>query len=138
MTLWQAIRRATVLVPSGPDHDPGRFHLHVVMNDPAADNQGRHKVIVVSVTSIPASNLYDASCTLFPGEHPFVRKHSFVLYARAHLADPADLEAKVRTGKYVAKPHLSEKTFKHVVQGLLESPYTTPAVLSFFERASKP
>lgn len=138
MTLWQAIRRATVLIPSGPAHDPDRFHLHVVMNDPAADKHGQHKVIVVSVTSIPASNLYDASCTLFPGEHPFVHKHSFVLYARAHLADPADLVAKVNAGQYVAKPHLSEKTFKHVVDGLLDSPYTTPAVLAFFNKASSP
>lgn len=138
MTLWRAIQRATVLIPSGPAHDPDRFHLHVVMNDPVPDKNGQHKVVVVSVTSIPPSNQYDTSCTLFPGEHPFVQHGSYVLYARARLVDPAELQAKVNAGHYVPKPPLQTKPFQYVVQGLLDSPYTTPAVLALFKRSQQP
>jgi len=138
MTLWQAIQRATVLIPSGPAHDPNRFHLHVVMNDPVADRNGQQKVIVVSVTSIQPGMSYDTSCTLFPGEHPFVRNDSYVLYARAHLVDPSSLAAKVQAGQYIAKPNLNPKTFQYVVDGLLDSPYTKPAVLNLFKHSQQP
>ena len=136
MTAWQAIRRATLLIPSGPLHDPSRHHLHIVLNDPAPDGLGQDRVLIVSVTSIPLSQVYDSSCTLFPGEHPFVAKHSYMLYRKAMLADPAALEAKVQNHQYIAKPLLDEKVFSHIITGLLESPYTEPAVLAYFKASN--
>lgn len=132
MNGWMAIRRATLLVPSGPAHDVNRHHLHIVLNDPALDKDGQTRVLIVSVTSIPTSQNYDSSCTLFPGEHPFVNKHSYVLYRKALLADPVDLENKVKTGEFIAKPLLDKKAFGYVIDGLIDSPYTTPAILKFF------
>jgi hypothetical protein len=90
---WQAVRRATLLIPSGPAHDPLRKHLHIVLNDPYPDSTLALKVLVVSVMSIPSSNIYDPSCTLFPGEHPFVVNHSYVAYQFAALQEPANLQA---------------------------------------------
>jgi hypothetical protein len=135
---WQAVRRATLLIPSGPAHDPLRKHLHIVLNDPYPDNTQTPKVLVVSVTSIPASNIYDTSCTLFPGEHPFVSEHSYVAYKFASLQDPASLQAKVNANQFVAKPILSEKAFGYVVAGLQDSPYTEPYLLKFFADATRP
>lgn len=136
MTAWQAIRRATLLIPSGPAHDPSRHHLHIVLNDPVANAAGQVRVVIVSLTGIPASQVYDPSCTLFPGEHPFVVKHSYVLYRNAMFADPSDLEARVQRQEFVAKPLIDEKVFAHIVAGLRDSPYTTPAILAFFNAAT--
>jgi len=109
MTVWKAVRRATLLIPSGPPHDPARKHLYIVLNDPFPDAAGKEMVLVVCVVSIPASNKYDPSCTLFPAEHPFVVHHSYIAYNYATMVDPLDLEAKVQKGEFVAKPLLDEK-----------------------------
>lgn len=135
MPPWIAARRATLLIPSGPALDPDRKHLHIVLNDPFPDKDQTPKVLVVSVTSVPASNLYDSSCTLFPGEHPFIVHHSYVAYHRLDLVEPASLEAKVRAKQFVAKPLLDEKFFAYVVQGLRDSPYVSPRYLRYFEDA---
>lgn len=123
MTAWVACRRATLLVPSGPLHDPGRKHLHVVLTDPAVDGSGA-LVLVVSICSIPDSKIYDPSCTLFPGEHPFISRHSYVAYNFAQLVDATQLEAKVAAGQFAAKPLMDEKVFRHITEGLMDSPQT--------------
>ena len=91
---------------------------------------------MVSVTGIPASNIYDTSCTLFPGEHPFVSEHSYVEYKFASLQDPTNLQAKVNARQFVAKPMLSEKAFNYVVVSLRDSPYAEPYLLKFFAAAT--
>lgn len=100
---WQAARRATLLIPSGPNHDPSRNHLHIVLNDPYPDHTHLPKVLVVSVTGISNTNLYDPSCSLFPGEHPFVVKPSYVIYKFSKLMDPGVLDAKVRAKEYAGQ-----------------------------------
>lgn len=135
--VWQAVRRATLLIPSGPVHDPLRKHLHIVLNDPYPDSTLAPKVLVVSVMSIPSSNIYDPSCTLFPGEHPFVVNHSYVAYRFAALQDPANLQAKVNAHHFVAKPLMSDQVFAHVVTGLMESPYTEPRLLKYFQATTQ-
>lgn len=132
---WSAVRRATLLIPSGPAHDLDRKHLHIVLNDPFPDSTLTPKVLVVSVTSVPSSNRYDPSCTLFPGEHPFVVHHSYVAYNRLDLVDPRLLESKVTAKLFTAKPLLDEKFFAYVVQGLMESPHVSPRYLRYFEAA---
>lgn len=128
--LWSAIKRATVLIPSGPSHDPQRKHLHIVLTDPTTTTGD---VLIVCVVSIPPAAIgYDPSCTLFPGEHPFVLKDSYVAYRFTRIVSANILEAKVADGEYVAKPMLDEKPFEYVVGGLFDSPDVAPKFLSFF------
>lgn len=131
MARWIAARRATLLIPSGPTHDPERKHLHIVLNDPFPDAQGP-KVLLACVMSIPASNVYDPSCTLFPGDHPFVGKHSFIAYNYLRLLDPALLEARVASNHFIAKPLLDEKCFQYVLTGLQESPFASPKYQRYY------
>lgn len=130
---WLASRRATLLIPSGPAHDPDRKHLHIVLTDPGLTKDDSKAVLVVSVCSIPRSNLYDSSCTLFPGEHPFVVSDSYIAYQFTDLVDPTHLEDKVKANVFIAKPILDEKVFGFVIDGLRESPHTPPRYLRFFE-----
>lgn len=128
--MWTAARRATLLIPSGPAHDPERKHLHIVLTDPV-DGQ----VQVVSVSSIPPNNLYDSSCTLFAGEHPFVKHDSWVVYRFARLVEAQLLERKVADGEFIAKPVLDTKVYQFIVDGLLESPQASPKMKQFLRRA---
>ena len=127
---WDAVRRATVLIPSGPSDGPSKLHLHIVLTDPTTTTG---EVLIVCVVSIPIDGVgYDASCTLFPSEHPFIVKHSYVAYRFARIVSATTLEDAVTKGQYIAKPMLEEKQFGFVVEGLLESPQVAPKFLHFF------
>lgn len=131
---WVAARKATLLIPSGPDHDPNRKHLHIVVTDPGPSGD----VLIVCVVSIPPTNIYDSSCTFFPGEHPFIVKDSYVAYRFSRMVQASLLEAEVAAGNYVAKPDLDEKRFADVVAGLADSPFTTPKILKFYQANVSP
>lgn len=126
---WIAARKATLLIPSGPNHDPDRKHLHIVVTDP----NGSGDVLVVCVVSIPPTNIYDSSCTFFPGEHPFIVKDSYIAFGFSRVVQASLLEAKVAAGDYIAKADLDEKRFADVVVGLADSPFTTPKILKFYQ-----
>lgn len=129
--MWRARRGATLLVPSGPAHDPDRMHLHVVLTNPSASGE----VLLASVCSIPLSNLYDSSCTLFPGEHPFIAKHSYIAYSRCVITAAATLEHKVRQREFVAKDDLSAARFNDVLVGFGDSPRVALKHRRFFNGA---
>ena len=130
--MWSATRGATLLIPSGPPHDPDRMHLHIVLTNPLVTTGD---VLLVCVCSIPQSNLYDGSCTLFPGEHPFVVKHSFVDYNRCAIANAQALELKVINKVFFGKPSLNAKRIEDVLVGFVESPRVAPKFKRFFSAA---
>lgn len=134
MSGWRAIRRATLLIPSGPTHDPERKHLHIVLNDPHGESG---EVLIVSVTSIPLSNLYDPSCSLNPGEHPFIVRDSYVSYRFTRKVQAQALEDQVKQGEFIAKPLMDEKIFKYVIEGFFDSPHVTPKLRRFLEEILK-
>lgn len=127
---WAAVKKATVLIPSGPAHDLDRKHLHIVLTDPTA---ATNEVLLVSVCSIPQTNIYDGSCSLFPGEHEFIVNHSYVAYKFCRIVSAPHLEAKVADGTYIAKAVLDDKKFAYVIEGLRESPHVAPKFRRFFE-----
>lgn len=67
-------KRGTLLIPSGPSHDPDRKHLHVVCNDARED--GTH--LLVSISSWRSNG--DPTCQLQSHEHDFLDRLSFVEY----------------------------------------------------------
>ena len=131
---WIAARKATLLIPSGPSHDPNRKHLHIVVTDPNASGD----VLIVCVVSIPSTYIYDSSCTFFPGEHPFIVKDSYVAFRFSRVVQASVLEAKVAAGDYIAKAGLAEKRFADVVVGRMDSPFTTPKILKFYQATVAP
>ena len=131
--MWAARRGAALLIPSGPSRDPGRMHLHIVLTDPVA---ATGEVIIVCVCSIPLTNLYDGSCTLFPDEHPFINKHSYVDYHRCKVIASTLLEEKVASKEFVAKDPLDPKRFDDVLVGFADSPQVAPKIRRFFAAAA--
>jgi hypothetical protein len=126
--MWVARRGATLLIPSGPARDPDRMHLHIVLTDPAVTDE----VLIASVCTIPASNLYDSSCTFFPGEHPFIKFDSYVEFYFARIVNATQLEAQVAAGDFVAKADLEPKRIDDACVGVEDSPHSSPKVKRFF------
>ena len=130
--VWAAVKGATLLIPSGPAHDPERKHLHLVLTDPI---EATGEVLIVSIMKIPESNIYDGSCTLFPDEHPFVVHHSVVAYKFCRVVSAKLLEEKVASGEFVGKPSLAPARLADALEGLKASPHVTPKIRRFFDAA---
>ena len=78
--LFVPYRRATLLVPSGPAHDPDQKHLFILLNDPARVlGYGDKHSLLVGVTTIHAAIPHDPACELYPGDHPFIRRNTLTL-----------------------------------------------------------
>ncbi|MAC48204.1 MAG: hypothetical protein CMI12_15355 [Oceanospirillum sp.] len=129
MSLFFPVKRATLLIPSGPAHDPDRKHLFILLTDPVTQEQ---LVLIVSISSIKHGQRYDDSCVLNPGEHPFIKRPSFVDYRRARIIEVQKLVTGVNQKLFQPCGTVSESVYAYVCQGLLKSPFVSPKIKKFF------
>lgn len=119
-------RKGTLLIVSGPRHDPERKHLHVVCNDPDGDGN----VALVSVCSVTGTN-HDTTCILQSHEHDFVKHESFVLYARAKIVSASSLANGVAAKLMIMRDDMNGQTFLRVLKGACRSPQTPRKVKKY-------
>ncbi|RDE05571.1 hypothetical protein [Sphingomonas aracearum] len=119
-------KRGTLLIISGPAHDPDRKHLHVVCNDP--DEHGN--VLVVGVCSVTAAP-HDATCILQAHEHEWLHHLSYVFYARARVVSEASLDAGVAQRLMEVRDDVNGQTFLRVKNGICRSPFTPRKVKQY-------
>ena len=121
-------RRATLLIPSGPDHDPDRLHLHVVLNNPEKPSR---EVLLVCVTSANVGAAPDPACLISAGEHKFVSHDSCVAYRFAAIVSADAIEQRVKEGLF--KPHqiVSTELFERIVDGVFSSKFIAPKFRHF-------
>jgi len=136
--LFVPFRRATLLVPSGPAHDPDQKHLFVVLTDPveAFDFAGKHSLLV-GVASLYPDVPHDPACELHAGDHEFIRHKSYVAYAHARIEPSQKLVNGVKSGDLVAKTMLVQEIFARVCKGLTESLFTAPRIIAFYRAAEQ-
>jgi hypothetical protein len=104
MTVFAPVRRATLLIPSGPAHDLDRKHLFIVLTDSIINPENqRPSVLLTSLSTVDPALPYDATCILHPGDHPFITHDSFVSYRTSRISEESKLIAGVATGVFVAK-----------------------------------
>lgn len=136
MSLFLPLKRATLLVPSGPVSEPGRKHLFILLTDPVDDGSGAKWVLMVSVSSIKAGVPYDVACILYPGDHPFINRESFVVYQKARIEDAAKVLRGVKEGRLIPQSPMGLAVFARICKGLEDSRLTVPKVLRFYLAAS--
>lgn len=136
--LFVPYRRAMLLVPSGPAHDPHQKHLFILLTDPAQvlDYKGRHSLLV-GVTTVHGDIPHDSACDLHSGDHPFIRNRSCVFYAQARIEASQKLIYGVKRGVFSPQGMLAEDIFARVCHGLTQSPSSTPKVLAFYQAVAK-
>ncbi len=120
-------RAGTLLIPSGPSHDPARPHLHVVCNDTDANGLN----LLVSVTSW-TNDLCDATCLLKPHEHPWLRHDSYILYRKAEVREASKIDAGIRQGVFTLREPMNGQTFLRVKSGVCSSPHTPRRIKVYF------
>jgi len=123
-------RRATVLVPSGTEDQPDLKHLFILLNDPVSDE---NLVLMVSISTIRQNRFHDDCCLLGPGDHPFIRTASFVLYSKARIESVRTLEEGVRRQLLVPREPMDGAVFARICEGVLNSRHTPKEIKLFFQ-----
>jgi len=98
-------------IPALPD-----AHLWIVLTEPNEEG----KVVIVNLTS----GVFDQSCILEPGDHPFVRHTSTIRYQKAMLCSHEKLEESVRAGSVRRREPVAMEIVKRIWRGALVSDYT--------------
>lgn len=129
MRLFFPVRRATLTIPSGPAEDPDRDHLHILLTDPVGEDR---LVLLVSVSSVKAGLYHDPTCYLYPGDHEYVIRQSWVVYSRAQTQPANKLERGAREGVFRGKEAMSDPIMARICQGLLDSRHSKPSIQSFY------
>jgi len=134
MTVFQPVRRATLLIPSGPAHDLDRKHLFIILTDPVADplNEGKDSILLTSLSTLDAAYPYDPTCILHPGDHPFVTRDSYVSYRDSRILETAKIVNGVTSGVFVVKDLMDSSIVDRICDGLSISPHTTEKIKRFF------
>ncbi|MEK6664015.1 MAG: hypothetical protein AABY73_09150 [Pseudomonadota bacterium] len=136
MLFWP-VKRATLLIPSGPDHDPDRKHFFILLTDPiAVPDIAAKQVLLVGIATRNPNFQHDPTCILYPGDHPFINRESYVNYRLARIEDADKLAAGVKNGIFVPQGTIDTAIFARVCQGLLNSRHTTPKVLRFYQTST--
>ena len=129
MSLFIPAKRATVLIPSGPDHDPDRFHLFILLTDPVTDEK---LVLIVSISSVKPGIWYDSACVLAAGEHQFIKRQSWVDYRTLRIENATKLTSGVHRGMLVPQGTVDSEIFQRICQGLFETLHCKPKFKSFY------
>jgi hypothetical protein len=130
MSEWLPREKATILIPSGPVHDPSRLHLHIILTNPIGEPP---TVLVVPVESIEDAGIYhDPSCYLLYQDHEFITHKSYVNYRRANLRNAEILVEGITKGVLFTRPDVMPEIFDRVCHGLVTSDQTPQYLNNFY------
>ena len=102
-------------------------HLWVLLPDPAADGIS----VIVSVTTLRHNA--DQTVILRPGDHPFMRHPSFVLFADSQFVSTVELGKWIETGLARSHQPFSTKLLTVVLDGVMASDFTPKKIIDFFK-----
>lgn len=137
MSLFVPFRRATLLVPSGPQQNPNQKHLFILLTDPVSNGVDGKDVLLVGISSVKPDIPHDPTCLLYPGDHSFIVRKIYVNYRMARIEDAQKLISGVKQNLFTPKETLVGEIFARVCYGLSESRHTTPRVLEFYRAATQ-
>jgi hypothetical protein len=131
--MFFVVKRATLLIASGPASDPNRKHLFICLTDAFGPDK---ETLMVSVSTHRAGLPADDTCHLFAGDHPFIKHKSFIDYRSARIIAADKLVKGERQGLFVAMDALESSVFARVCYGVERSPFTALKHLEFYKRAT--
>lgn len=123
-------KKATLLIPSSPNNLKDTKHLFIILNNPSQSKP--QKCLLVNISTIRNSIMFDSACIIEPGEHKFIKKRSFVFYRFAKIIEAKELIKKVKSGEFIAHESISEELYKKIVDGLFKSKFLAPKYKDFY------
>jgi hypothetical protein len=119
-------KRGTILIPSGPSHDPDRLHLFIVCSDPC-----ENAMVAVVPLATYTNDLCDQTCLVDAHEHAFVRHKSYVLYRNARTIGCDEVSRGIKAGTLKAHDDMNAQTFLKIRNGMCRSPSTPRKIKTY-------
>jgi hypothetical protein len=117
-------KKGTLLIPTG-----GKNHLFAIITEKCP--QGEH--LIVNVTSVNAGISHDTTCILDIGDHPFIRRQSYVEYRRADIVSAAHMTKMVDSRVYQTSADISANVLQLLCDGIEDSPFVKRRILNYFK-----
>lgn len=137
MSLFLPLKRATLLIPSGPQGDQERKHLFILLTDPYSDEAGKNCVLMVSLSTVRPGVPHDPTCILYAHDHAFVKRDSYVVYQKARLEEADKVLRGVKNGQLVPQAPMDSTVFARICKGLEDSRLTPTKLLTFYLKATE-
>jgi hypothetical protein len=86
---------------------------------------------------VPVSSAYencDRTCVLEPGDHDFIRRESFILYAKMRIYSSAHVANQMASGAIEEREALRDDVFQRVCAGIAASRFSPPVCKRYYER----
>ena len=117
-------KKSTLLIPSGETN-----HLFVILTDACS----QHQHLLVSFSTIRQECFHDPSCIVTEGEHPFIKRPSFLAYNHARTELHSHL-VKCVSG-WTFRPHapVTDDLFEKICRGLIESDHTPNRIKKYYQ-----
>jgi hypothetical protein len=100
---------------------PAGMGKHLIIVAGKEKNTENCLLVVVHVTSVGKNINEDHSCVFKPGEHPFIKKQSYVRYSQMCFAQEKYIESRILLGQISKKEPLSGDLLSRVRSGALKS-----------------
>lgn len=125
-------RGHTLLIPSGPPHDPDRKHLFLIATDICGD--GDH--LLVGLSSIKSGIYHDPACIIAAGSHPFLGVASYAEYKFARRDFTTHLSRLVDRGAFLQREDASPDLLNQVCVGIELSKHISRSMRAYYRRVS--
>lgn len=127
---FQPLKKATLLMPSGPPDDPDRLHLWVILTDPCAAHDAN---LVVDICTLRDGRFHDPACLIQQGEHRRIKHTSWVGYHRCKAVHSSTLKKGAAAWLYHPDEPVSDVLFDRICAGILDSDHTAVRMRRYFE-----
>lgn len=124
--------RAGILMPTPKVGKPDLKHLFVVCT-PALKNPPQ--VLVLPISTYRGNN--DATCLLYPGDHEFIDKDSYVVYDRYFIKEVTAITDGINEHKLIWKGYFTEESFARILQGIIKSPKSEKPSREFYRLSTR-
>jgi len=122
-------KKGTLWIPSGNNK-----HLFVILNDKCA--AGCH--LIVNVTSIYEGVPHDPACILEAGEHPAIKRKSYIRYDMADI-QPADRLTKMTDLRYYQPgDDVSDALLSKIMDGSYETEFIKKRIAKYIDDLEQP
>lgn len=107
-------------------------HLHIVCCEPVETYYGL-AVLVVNISTVKENLVYEKTCILKKGEHPFIKQDSYVVYRQSVVWKVESIERRLRSGEIVFREDVTQDVLDKVLKGFLISKSVNRRTLNFIK-----
>lgn len=110
--------------------------MHIVCNNPVPYPAygNAETVLLVNISSIDPAIIHDPTTLLDVGDHPFIKRPSYVYYRKADIYSTTSLVAGVADKSIILKEICPDHSFTRILDGFKESKLVLRKIKNYYQK----